>query len=189
MATPPDESPALPGKLWIERHPVITGAVGALLAGAIGAGSAVIGATVSSDSSLKIAQEQMQSAAQQKARDQREVTYREYLDAANGYHIAATNLFAKQAPDDVDAALKDFMLNRSNFQKHVNEVYVYGSDDAWVAHQAIAKTLPPALGGLVGKQFGPSQVSDEAIFSAAYNGFLSVRCREVAAQARSGCAG
>lgn len=189
MTTSPGESPAPSGKLWIERHPVITGAVGALLAGAIGAGSAVIGATVSSDASLKIAQEQLQSAAQQKAREQREVTYREYLDAANEYHIVATNLYAKPAPNDVNAALTVFMSTRSKFQKHVNEVYVYGSDDAWAAHQTIAKALPPALGGPTGKHFNASQVSDEATFSAAYNGFLSVRCREVAAQARSGCAG
>lgn len=184
----PTEAAAPSGKLWIERHPVITGAVGALLAGAIGAGSAVIGATVSSNASLKIAQEQLQSTADQKARDQREVTYREYLDAANGYRTAATNLFANTAPSNVNEAATSFMAARAKFQKQTNEVYVYGSDEAWKAHQTLASTLPPALSDSTMK-FTASAVSDQATFTAAYRGFLAVRCQEVAAQARSGCSG
>ena len=188
MMAAPAKVPTSSEKLWIERHPVITGAVGALLAGAIGAGSAVLGATVSSNASLKIAQEQLQSSADQKARDQREVTYREYLDAANGYRTAATDLFANTAPPSVNQAVTSFMAARAKFQKQTNEVYVYGSDEAWKAHQTLANTLPPALSDSA-LNFTVSDVSDQATFTAAYKGFLAVRCQEVAAQARSGCGG
>lgn len=188
MTTPTPKSPSRSMKLWIEKHPAATAGVGALLAGVIGAGSAIIGATVSSNASLTIAQEQLQSAAEQKARDQREVTYREYLDAANGYRIAAADLFAKTAPEDVKGAFTSFMTTRAKFQKQANEVYVYGSDEAWKAHETLAKTLPPALSDSPLK-FNVSDVSDQATFTAAYKGFLAVRCQEVAAKARSGCAG
>lgn len=186
--TAPIESPARSGKNWFERHPVVISTVGVLLAGAIGAGSAIIGANVSSDASLKIAQAQLQSVAEQQARDQREVTYREYLDAANGYRLAATTLFARKAPEHVNEAATSFMAARAKFQKQANEVYVYGTDEAWKAHETLANTLPPALSDSV-LNFNVSDVSDQATFTAAYKGFLAVRCKEVAAQARSGCAG
>jgi hypothetical protein len=182
------ESPSPSRKLWVERHPALTATAGALLVGVISAGSALLGATVSSSTAQNIAQEQLQSAAEQKAREQREVTYREYLDAANGYRIAAADLFAKTAPEDVETAITSFMTTRARFQRQANEVYVYGSDEAWKAHETVAKTLPPALSDSP-LNFNVSEVSDQATFTAAYTGFLAVRCQEVAAKARSGCAG
>lgn len=166
---------------------MVTATAGALLVGVVSAGSALLGATVSSSTAQNIAQEQSQSVLEQKAREQREVTYREYLDAANGYRIAAADLFAKTAPQDIEAAITSFMTTRARFQKQTNEVYVYGSDQAWRAHETVAETLPPALSDSP-LDFNVSELSDEATFVAAYRGFLAVRCQEVAARARSGCA-
>lgn len=69
-----------------------------------GADSAVWGAHVSSESSYRIAKEQLQDAANQKAKDQKESTYRTYLDAANAYRNVAVDLFGDTAPADVKAA-------------------------------------------------------------------------------------
>lgn len=175
-------------RYWVEKHPVGAGVVGVLLAGILGAGSALWGAHVSSESSYRIAKEQLQHAADQKAKDQKEGTYRAYLEAANAYRNAAVDMFGGTAPTDVKAAWSSFMTARAKFQEQTNEIYVYGSDDAWNAHQRIARTLPPALGDSPLK-FAASEVSNQATFTAAYNAFLRVRCEEVPAQTRSGCAG
>ncbi|MDJ0458596.1 hypothetical protein PUN71_015435 [Arthrobacter sp. NQ7] len=188
MTTPTDETPGQHGtrRNLFEKHPVITQGIVALAAGFIGASAGLLGAKLQADASEGVAQRQLQEAAQKQAREQRDVTYREYLDAANGYHVAATTLFARTAPQDVNAALTSFMTARSKFQTETNEVYVYGTDEAWRAHQRLASTLPPSLGDS-SQKFSASDVSDEATFAAAYNGFLAVRCREVAAQSRPGC--
>ncbi|MFK0002671.1 hypothetical protein [Paenarthrobacter sp. NPDC090522] len=147
-----------------------------------------MGATVSSNTSLDIARQQQSKADDQKAREQKETTYREYLDAAVGYRAAASDLFARTAPSDVSGAFSAFMTARSRFQKQANEVYVYGSDDAWKAHVDVAGTLPPALSDAP-LNFKASDLSNETAFTAAYQEFLAVRCREVAAKARTGCGG
>lgn len=58
------------------------------------------------------------------------------------------------------------MTPRARFQEQTNEIYVYGSDDAWKAHQDVAKTLPPALSDSPLK-FSALEVSDQATFTAA----------------------
>lgn len=171
---------------FFEKHPVVTQAIVALLAGFLGAIAGLGGAFMQANTSQQVAQAQLQDAAQKQARDQRDGTYREYLDAASSYRDAATTLFARTAPADVNGAATSFMTARTKFQKQANELFVYGSDDAWRAHQDIAATLPPALSDSA-LSFKANEVSDQATFVAAYNRFLAVRCREVAAQSRPGC--
>ncbi|MFF2842522.1 hypothetical protein [Paenarthrobacter sp. NPDC057981] len=187
MTTAGENGSQSSGRNWVERHPVGTGVLGVLLAGVLGAGSAVWGAQVSSEASYRIANAQLQVAAEQKAKDQKESTYRSYLDAANSYRNAAVDLFGGTAPADAKTAWSSFMTARAKFQEQTNEIYVYGSNDAWEAHLKVAKTLPPALGD-ASLSFSATDVSSQPAFTAAYRGFLEVRCREVPAQVRSGCA-
>lgn len=165
---------------------MLTQSIVALAAGFLGASAGLGGAWLQANASQNVVQAQLQDAAQKQARDQKDGTYREYLNAASSYRNAATTLFARTAPADVNGAVTSFLAARTKFQTQTNEIYVYGSDAAWRAHQDIAATLPPALTDSA-LNFSVSDVSDEATFTAAYKEFLAVRCREVAAQSRPGC--
>jgi hypothetical protein len=79
-----------------------------------------------------------------------------------------------------------FIAARTAYQGQINEVYVYGSDKAWSGHQAVAKTLPPSLGGSELPNIGGRQ-PDQVAFPKAFSEFLDVRCTEVTALPRNNC--
>jgi hypothetical protein len=154
----------------------------------------VYGSNVAAETSLRTTRMQIDAEAQQKQREQREqreLSYRAYLDSANEYWQAARAIFGRPAPEtpqEIQAALTKFVTARSKFQGQVNEISVYGSDEAWSAHQKVAATLPKSLGLPEGKNFSAEEVADEATFTTAYTNFLAVRCREVVQPSRRGCA-
>lgn len=123
-----------------------------------------------------------------RSQDQRDVAYKEYLNAANRYFYAWNSLATAKKPVLVDSAAEyvvEFMSARTAYQSQVNEVFVYGSDDAWSAHQDMARTLPRSVAG--SQLPDPATVPDTKAFGAAFSAFLDVRCREVTALSRSSC--
>lgn len=115
--------------------------------------------------------------------------YAAYLDAANSYNNAALDQARAQAAlpaSRVQPQSAAFEHARHEFQGAINEVYVYGSEDAWEANLKVVKVLPVALGNLPDRKiFGPDPVK----FQTAYNQFLNVFCREAVAEPRKDCAG
>jgi len=177
-----DKKPRLSSSSRLTENPFITGLAIAL----ISAGSAFGGSWLSSETSLKVANAQMEHASLQKAKEQRDSTYRAYLDAANEYRNAAVYMFGPTAPADPKAAFSRFMTARHDYQTQVNEVSVYGSREAWIAHKAVAATLPHSLGSS-DLSFKATDVGDAKDFTSAYQEFLSVRCSEVTAVASGDC--
>jgi hypothetical protein len=168
----------------------------ATLAFIAGIGGSVIGGAYAYKSATST--ETAQEAASRDAATQtrRGEVYLAYLDAANTYALASQKLSddtkrigkGTTAQENYDNDYGPWQTARSSYQGEVNQVYVYGSDAAWAAHQKVAATLPLAL--------GPDNVGEftQALygvkwqqFNAAYDNFLSVFCKEVPAEPRSGC--
>jgi hypothetical protein len=207
VTEPPEEtlsdssSPRVSTDLLATRHnrlkdigvPLIVAMV-ALLSGI--AGSIIGGAfAYNAATGTEVAHEAADKDAAQ--RSKRADVYLAYLDAANKYALASqalandVALIAKQDLSGNVGLANDFgpwKTARSNYQGEVNQVYVYGSDNAWQTLQAVAATLPAAV--------GPDDLStfEQAInnykwpaFNKAYGDFLAVFCREVPASPRGNC--
>jgi hypothetical protein len=170
---------------------VIWSAVGSLIVAGIGAGSALLGAQISSDAAAETTRQQLLEARAKDAREKRSQVYAAYLAAANDYSVKTHRMFERFKEQAVAAKGKSFkpdpaVLNpyyaaRSAYQHQVNQVYVYGSDEAWKAHRIVAAALPPSLGDL------ELEVVDSDEFLVAYQGFQSVFCKEASAVPRVGC--
>lgn len=183
----PKIAPPSPPKPWAERNPVFAGFLGVALGGLLSVASSFIAADMTSTAQLHAAQAQLTQEKELKTQEQRDTTYQAYLSAAGDYRAASTALFGRRAPKNVNEAVSSFAKARSKYQAQINEVYVYGSDEALRAHEKIARTMPPSLGD-GDLNVKASDLSDEKTYMEAYNGFLKVRCKEVAATTRPGCA-
>ncbi|MDX6588107.1 MAG: hypothetical protein QOI31_2580 [Solirubrobacterales bacterium] len=129
------------------------------------------------------------------SRAKRERTYEKYLRAANSYAVETTNALdeLKRCADDqassrpeVEACeIAGFFSARYLYQGAINNLYVYGSQDAIEAEGAISATLPSSLGAISG-DFKLAKVNDSD-FRAAYQSFLSIMCRELPPDPRPEC--
>jgi hypothetical protein len=186
------ENPQSNRQKWRRRHPNLASGLVGLTIGLLTVGAGIYGSNVAAETSVTTTRMQIDAEAQQKQREQRESSYRAYLDSANQYWQSSRAIFGSPAPEgtqEIQAAYSAFVSARARFQAQINEISVYGSDEAWSAHEKIAASLPKALGLTEGKSFSAKEVADEATFTEAYTNFLAVRCREVVQPARNGCAG
>lgn len=192
--TPPEKATTTLGVLrrpkspiW-ERHPALTGGVVAIAAAVLSAVIGFFGASVGATTSLQVAEMQNEAEDLRRSQDQRDVVYKEYLNAANNYFHAWNALASAPEPvptDTLMALVPRFMTARTEYQAQTNEIYVYGSDTAWSAHREIARTVPTSAAGALLPDL--SEITDTKAFSAAYKEFLKIRCREVTALTRSSC--
>lgn len=115
--------------------------------------------------------------------------YAAYLDAADRYNNAALDYARAQTAlpaGQAQAPSPAFENARHEYQGAINDVYVYGSKDAWAANLKVGKVLPEAIGNLPDRKiYAPNPVE----FHRAYNQFLNVFCREAVSEPRKDCAG
>ena len=176
-----------------ERHPALTGAIVALLAAALSASVGFFGAYMGSNASVRVVEMQNEAEDKRRSQDQRDVVYRDYLQAANDYWLASISLLQQgsepRSTEATGALVSKFMTARAEYQGTINEITVHGSRDAWNAHENVAATLPPSLGTSPGTTPLTAQdVANESDFTRAYNAFLRVRCREAVPISIGGCA-
>lgn len=165
------------------------------LVGVLAAGSAILSGILSANATVEAAtaREQIatQNARDDARREQSLKVYSAYLDAANDYALRngeMTTELERIRPFPENERVPNpqifgtWMTARANYQGATNNVFVYGSDEAWQIHGMVAGSLPPAIGSNI--QFGPT---DEANFRSAYQAFLSMMCREGNASPRPGC--
>ena len=174
---------------FIERHlsHLINTGIGVVAAG-VTLLAAMWGASIGADGALQAAAVQNQAEDVRRSQDRRDVAYKDYLNAANKYFYAWDSLASTPKPipvDTVAAKMVELLDARHEYQGQINEVFVYGSDEAWSAHQNVARTLPPSTPGSDIPDF--TGQPNNAAFGAAFNAFLDVRCREVTALSRSSC--
>lgn len=149
-----------------------------------GARASVIGAEVGAATSEKERSEERAKESWQK----RAEVYAKYLAALEAYSSADEDLGFRsiqnrdEPTDKHHKELNDADLYRDNSEialvAQINQVFVYGSDQAWAAHEAILVVLQRAERGAL--------TSDSA-YKAAYTNFQNVFCREASAQPREGC--
>lgn len=175
---------------FIERHlsHLVTAGIG-VVAAIVTLLAAMWGASIGADGALKATAMQNQAEDVRRSQDRRDVAYKDYLNAANRYFYAWDSLTSAPKPVPVDTVatkMAELLSARHEYQGQVNEVFVYGSDEAWAAHQNVSRTLPRAVAGSDIPDFTAGHPNNAA-FGAAFNAFLDVRCREVTALSRSSC--
>lgn len=119
----------------------------------------------------------------------RDVAYKDYLNAANRYFYAWNSLASAPKPVPVDTVatkMVELLNARYEYQGQVNEVFVYGSQEAWTAHEGVARTLPPSVAGSTLPDFTTAK-PDPAAFGTAFDALLEVRCKEVTAALKKSC--
>lgn len=173
---------------FLERHltHLVTAGIG-LVAAIVTLLAAMWGASIGAEAAVKAASMQNESEDVRRSQDRRDIAYKEYLNSANTYFIAWSAASSPTlAINDIPATLDKFRAARADYQSEINEVFVYGSDEAWSAHQGLARTLPKSLTGSELPNFYNNPPRSQE-FNAAFNAFLNVRCREATALPRSSC--
>lgn len=171
-----------------------------LVVGVVAAAAAIVGGRIAADGALDaaVAQHREEAIAAQKleVRVKRADVYAEYLASANSYFLATAEYYRYLASfnkgpiakgrsfkvrfdqNGVDLQAR-WLKQRARFQGSVNDVYVYGSDDAWRAQKTISEVLPPSVGAEV-KTFEFSVRRDVGVdFDRGYHRFLRLVCIEV----------
>lgn len=189
MLTEVPPNNAGPRTPFVEKHlsHLVTAGIG-VVAAIVTLLAAMWGASIGAEAAVKAAAMQNEAEDVRRSQDRRDIAYKDYLNAANRYFYAWNSLATAEKPVLVDTAAEyvvEFMTARTAYQSQVNEVFVYGSDDAWSAHQSIARTLPRSLAG--SQLPDPATMPDTKAFRAAFSAFLDVRCREVTALSRGSC--
>jgi hypothetical protein len=174
---------------FVERHlsHLVTAGIG-LIAAVVTLFAAMWGASIGAEAAVKAADMQNQAEDMRRSQDRRDVAYKDYLNAANRYFYAWDDLASTPKPvpvETVAAKMPELLKARYEYQGQINEVFVYGSGEAWSAHENVARTLPSAVAGSDIPDFRGQP--NNAAFGAAFNAFLEVRCREVTALPRSSC--
>lgn len=161
----------------------------AVVATIIATATTVWATNQNSDTTLASTQ---QGAGEQRAKETREKVsqvYADYLKAATTYRdrtfAAADAIASQQAAHKPyranSTALSEFNDARRAYQDRINQIAIYGSPEAWKAHELIASAMPPALGVVYVKR--PSL----GAFSKGYREFVAVFCKEAGATPKQGC--
>lgn len=124
--------------------------------------------------------------------------YSTYLEAANAYYAASGSFVGAvdhssgdeneiaQEELQIESAFAVMQQTRNDYLAAANDVYAFGSEDAWVAHQQVFAVLLPHDPRTVQRR-GPVHVAEPIEFFSAQNAFLRVFCQEAVAQPRTDC--
>lgn len=170
-----------------------------ILAAIIAALAGFYGARMGAHAAVSSQELQIRASESERVQEQRANVYSRYLDAAQAFFWASVAVrsdidqgsIAKRhgtfaASRGLVRDMEEFVTKRNEFQGAINDVYVYGSDAAWLAHQRLAATLPPSLG--TRSLHIPSAAElDQDRFAGAYSSFLAVLCQEAVPTPRQGC--
>ncbi|WP_150109941.1 hypothetical protein [Crystallibacter crystallopoietes] len=172
-------------------HPTGT----ALLVAALAFAGGLVGGFQAGSATTEAAEIETRAVQENEHREKRRQVYADYLSSANSYNSATGAFFRAlgRIPSDAEteaaiAQIEDevgaFEQARHDYQGKINDLYVYGSDEAWIAHTGLASTLPEALGNVPNRQI---DAVDEQAFGEAYQAFMGVFCREAVPEPRDGC--
>ncbi|UKA55161.1 hypothetical protein LFT45_04285 [Arthrobacter sp. FW305-BF8] len=188
---------------WSKPHQANTvTAISTVLVAGLTFASGYVGAQVGADTALQVSRNETEAENLRRSQEKRQTVYQGYLDAANEFSGATHGLSRvyndsvkkladgtikanQNMPHLVDAQNR-FNTARSAYQDAINDVYIFGSDEAWKAHKELAALLPDSLHSTE-VSFPPPAVPDSEAFIGAYRGFNEVVCVEVAPVPRSGC--
>jgi hypothetical protein len=150
----------------------------------IGVGGALCGSVIGGFVSIRSVRDQIREERFAEVRSRRADAYPRLLDAAT--RMARTQLIvfrrgSRCRPNPCLSEVRRLEPSSESYARAANEVFVYGSDEAFNAERRIAQQLWPAADV-------STQGLDQAAFDRAYVAFQRVMCRELSADPRPGCA-
>lgn len=101
-----------------------------------------------------IQEREIENQQRKDARAKRETVYRTYLDAANGYAVAANHLLDRCSPPPyvpleslapICPTYGEFNSARAAYQGALNDIYIFGTAEAVRAARTLSVALPPGL--------------------------------------------
>ncbi|KRF04695.1 hypothetical protein ASH00_13895 [Arthrobacter sp. Soil782] len=120
--------------------------------------------------------------------------YSTYLEAANAYFVASQffvgSLETMQVQDEseqirrMQPAAQAVEQARIDYHAAANNVYAFGSEEAWLAHEQVLATLPEKPEYAQARTIDPGEPDE---FLGAHNIFLAVFCKEAVATPRTNC--
>lgn len=182
-------------------------ALPALVGALLGAGAGYLGVERSIEGQLDQQSQAFDEDREQRSDDRRGEVYAAFLDAANHYAFATAAITSRLEGDCADdeppdacfsrlftelvaaGLVSDFQDARFDYQGALNDVFVFGSDEAVDRSRELSANVPTSLAtpGLDSLTFGEGV--DGSAFTAAYRDFLALMCEELPAQPRQGCTG
>lgn len=136
------------------------------------------------------------------AKKERTKVYLDYLEKANAYNSSSSNLklcitannTVKPAIDNwralCQAEIRQDQQERFNFQVALNQLFIYGSDEAVKKAVALATPLPPSGGGFTIDNplvFDKITNFDSTAINMPYQEFNALACKELPATPRKTC--
>jgi hypothetical protein len=163
-----------------------------IIVATIGVVAALAGAATGGATSYLVQRNQFTEDKASEARVKRAGVYAAYLRAANDGASEADGAYDRLAaqcrgPSRCSGVTlargRELAKARVAYQGALNDVYVYGTDEAWRLTKRLSATMPPTLG------FQTLQIKrvNRAAFASAYSAFLARICDEVPARPRPGC--
>lgn len=158
---------------------------------AMGVLGAVLGGALSNVAGLLTQSASDQHADVAQVRTKRTDVYFAYLGSADTFETDTGDLINAYAANRSvkgytlpQSLIDKFNNDRSTYQGEINQLYVFGSDAAWVAHQKISADLPTSLPVAI----EPLKINyDPEQFNIDYDSFLRIVCVEVNSDPRTGC--
>lgn len=186
---------------FLKRHfNLLVSSTLALLVASITAVATLLGATVGAQGAYQAGLSQQNAAAKTErddvARSKRAEIYAAFLKAADEMYTLNNEFYTFNYLQEIKEIAKGSRFPKLdtwnaaniNFQVQANQIYVYGTDQAWEAALEIINILPPTVTGDL-RLIGPPKPKEinGGDFASAYSELLGTMCREASAQPRKGC--
>lgn len=168
-----------------ERKMVIAGLVVALAGALIGGFFSYLGAWQQSRSQMAAQESQYREDRAREDREKRSDVYKGMLDSSNAFAVATDEIATDCSDGKCSPDWSKWENTRFEFQSALNNVWIYGSDDAATQAEVISTALPESIGFPKPDELRISVKSVE--FAQAYSGFQALMCRELPAVPRRGC--
>ncbi|MGQ4712323.1 hypothetical protein ACUN22_01420 [Streptomyces anulatus] len=168
-----------------ERRLIMLGFGVALIGAIIGGGFSYLGAWHQSRTQLEAQEAQGREDRKKEDREKRAEVYEDFLGAADVFAVKTNGIITDCKDGKCSPNWHAWQTSRAEYQGALNQVWVYGSDQAVTQTGRVSAALPKSL-------WEPSAdelhlTFESANFRAAYQGFQSLMCRELPASPRTAC--
>ncbi|MDX2827795.1 hypothetical protein PV416_43795 [Streptomyces ipomoeae] len=164
---------------------VIAGLAVALAGALIGGFFSYLGAWQQSRAQMAAQESLYREDRAREDREKRSEVYKRLLETSNSFAVATDEIATDCSDRKCSPDWSEWEDARFEFQGALNEVWIYGSDDAAAQAEVISTTLPESIGFPKPDELHIGVKSVE--FAQAYSGFLALMCRELPAVPRNGC--
>ncbi|GGK13047.1 hypothetical protein GCM10011583_51260 [Streptomyces camponoticapitis] len=157
----------------------------ALIGAVIGGGFSYLGAWHQSRTQLEAQEAQGREDRKKEDREKRAEVYEGFLGAADIFAVKTNGIITDCNDGKCSPDWHAWQTLRAEYQGALNQVWVYGSDEAVTQTGRISAALPKSLWEPNADEL--HLTFESANFRTAYQGFQSLMCRELPASPRTAC--